>query len=114
MSNVHELYTKDNYTIQRSMNIEEKLYAELQEILYKEYHATISELVNYCIERLLLEDKEIYYYKKPDGEIVIYRSIMFRRNNIEALQKIKNSTGISMTRLVNLAIKEFIDEYNKK
>ena len=62
MSNVHELYTKDNYTIQRSMNIEEKLYAELQEILYKEYHATISELVNYCIERLLLEDKEIYYY----------------------------------------------------
>lgn len=48
-----------------------------------------------------------------NGEIVLYRSIMLRRYNIEALEKIKSKTGISITRLVNLAIKSFIDEYKK-
>jgi len=51
--------------------------------------------------------------QNQSGEILIYRSIMLRRYNIEALQKIKNDTGISITRLVNLAIKNFIDKYNR-
>lgn len=65
MSNVHELYTKDNYTIQKSINIEVNLYEELIKILDKEYDATISELINFCIENLL--KKEIFaYYKRPE------------------------------------------------
>ena len=39
---------------------------------------------------------------------------MIRKENVEALNKITKGTGISLTRLVNIAMKEFIDNYEKK
>ena len=39
---------------------------------------------------------------------------MIRKENVEALNKITQETGISLTRLVNIAMKEFLDKYNNK
>lgn len=66
MPDIHQLYTKDNYTIQKSINIDEQLYETLQYILYKEYNSNISELINFCVERLLQDNKKIYYYARPE------------------------------------------------
>ena len=113
MSSIEKLYKKDNYNIQKSINLEDKLYTRLKEIVDKDFDATISDIVNVCIEDLI-STGNIKYYAKPDNEITIYRSVMIRKENVEALNKITKGTGISLTRLVNIAMKEFIDNYEKK
>ena len=69
-------------------------------------------MINVCIEDLLSKGS-VKYYAKPEDEITIYRSVMIRKENAEALNKITQETGISLTRLVNIAMKEFLDKYNK-
>ncbi len=113
MNPIERLYRKDNYIIQKSINIEDKLYTKLKELIDEEFDSTISEVVNVCVEELILKEN-LKYYAKPEGEIVIYRSIMLRKENVDALSKINHETGISVTRLINMAIKEFLDKYEKK
>lgn len=113
MSSIEKLYKKDNYTIQKSINLEDKLYTKLKEIVDTEYDATISDIVNVCIEDLISKGN-VKYYAKPEEEITIYRSVMIRKDNVESLNKITKETGISLTRLVNISIKEFLDKYKKK
>ncbi len=112
MSAIDRLYKKNNSTVQKSINLEDKLYTNLKQIVENEYDATISDVINVCIEDLI-SNGNIKYYAKPEGEITIYRSIMIRKDNVEALNKITKETGISLTRLVNIAMKEFLDNYNK-
>lgn len=112
MSAIGRLYKKDNYTIQKSVNLEDKLYTELKEIVDVEYDATISDIVNICVEDLL-ESGKVEYCAKPENEITIYRSIMLRKDNVEGLKGINKRTGISVTRLINIAMKEFLENYNK-
>jgi len=114
METIDKLYKKGNYTIQKSINLEDKLYTRLKEIADNDFENTLSDLVNICIEELLKDKTNIKYYAKPQYEIDIYRSIMIRKSNIERLEKIKHETGISVTRLVNISIKDFLDSYNKK
>lgn len=109
MSAIDRLYKKSNYRIQKSISLEDKLYTGLKEKIENEYDAEISEVINVCIEELIAKDN-ITYYGKPEGEIVIYRSIIIRKDNIEALSKLKKKTGISVTRLINTAIKEFLEK----
>ena len=112
MSAIDRLYKKDNSTVQKSINLEDKLYTELKQLVENEYDATISDVINACIEDLI-SSGNIKYYAKPEGEITIYRSIMIRKENVKAFNKITKETGISLTRLVNIAMKEFLDNYNK-
>ena len=112
MSLVDRLYKKGNYTVQKSLNLEDKLYTRLKEIVDSKYDATFSDVVNICVEEMIAKG-DVKYYAKPEGEIVIYRSIMMRKNNMEALCKLNRKTGISVTRLINIAIKEFLDDYDK-
>ena len=112
MSAIDRLYKKNNSTVQKSINLEDKLYTDLKQIAEKEYDATISDVINVCIEDLV-SNGNVKYYAKPEGEITIYRSIMIRKENVKALNEITKETGISLTRLVNIAMKEFLDNYNK-
>lgn len=112
MSAIDRLYKKDNCTIQKSVNLEDKLYTNLKQIVENEYDATISDIVNVCIEDMI-SSGNVKYYAKPEGEITIYRSIMIRKENVEALNKVTQETGISLTRLINIAMKEFLEKYNK-
>lgn len=105
MSAIERLYKKDNPTVQKSINLEDKLYTNLKQIVENEYDATISDVINVCIEDLI-SSRNIKYYAKPEGELTIYRSIMIRKENVKALNKITKETGISLTRLVNIAMKE--------
>lgn len=101
------LYTADNKTVQKSINVENGLYQGLKEIEPR-YNATISDLVNACIE-FYVSENEIVYYPKPPTEIAEYRSFMIRQENLRKLQEIKNRTGIGISRLINLSIKKVLD-----
>lgn len=101
------LYTADNKTVQKSINIENGLYQGLKEIELR-YNATISDLVNACIE-FYVSENEIVYSPKPPTEIAEYRSFMIRQENLKRLQEIKDKTGIGISRLINLSIKKVLD-----
>lgn len=106
MNNVDKLYKIDNKCITKTINIEISLYEKLQNVISKRYDATVSDVINVIIEDYLENNKPTFYGKR-DG--VIYRSIRMRKKNLEGLKKMSSETGISVTRLINVAIKEFLD-----
>lgn len=113
MSNVEKLYKKENYRIRKTINIEEGLYSRLKDVVENDYDTNFSKIINVCIEKLL-EQKEIKYYHKPVGEKLAIRTFMIRKENKEGLEKIRHKRGIPVSRLINIAIKEFLDEHDKE
>lgn len=109
----YRLYLKANYTMQKSVNLDDRLYTRIKEIADYDLYASLSDLVNVCIEEMLLKGR-VFYYPKPYGEIALYRSLMLRKDNLRRLEEIKNIRGFSITRMINLAIKEFITRYDNE
>ncbi len=108
MSAIDRLYEIDNKAVKKSINIEDTLYSELIKLSQKKYDATISELINVSIEDYI-ERNSPSYYEKPKRETVTYRSIMIRKKNIDGLKNMHRKTGISVTRLLNASVKEFLE-----
>lgn len=106
MNNIDKLYRIDNKCVNKTINIEISLYEKLKKVVSKKYDATISDMINVILEDYLEKNKPTFYGKKED---VIYRSIRMRKKNLEGLKKMSSQTGISVTRLVNGAIKEYLE-----
>lgn len=113
MSAINRLYAINNKTVKMTVNIEDKLYNQLMKFTKKNYDATFSQVINVCIEEYI-ERNNPSFYEKPKLETVTYRSIMIRKENLKDLQKMYKKTGISVTRLLNCAVKEFLDKYDNK
>ena len=113
MEPIDRLYRKDEI-VTRSLHIDENLYIKLQYICDNVFDTSVSKIINICIETLLLDKSKIQYYKKPHKTDSIYRSILFRKEYYDALQRVKEKTGISFSRLVNGSIKNFIDLYQNR
>ena len=103
-----KLYKKENKTVSKSINIDDSLYEKIRLATEKEYDAKLSDIINVAIEEYIERDKPTYY-AKPDRETVTYRNLMLRKKNIKKLNEYHQKTGISFTRLVNGAIKEFFE-----
>jgi predicted CopG family antitoxin len=99
--------------MKKTINIEDTLYDRLMKFVKKNYDATFSEVINVCIEEYIEKNKPSFY-EKPQLETVTYRSIMIRKENLKDLQKMYKKTGISVTRLLNGAVKEFLEKYDNK
>jgi len=112
MNNVYKLYKITNERVKKSINIEDSLYEELKCLVTNVYDATISDVINICLENYIDKNKPSYY-EKPKGETVTYRSIMIRKDNLNWLRATQKKTGISLTRLLNDAVKEFLEDYKK-
>lgn len=113
MSAISKLYSINNKTMKKTINIEDTLYDRLMKFVKKNYDATFSEVINVCIEEYIEKDKPSFY-EKPKRETVTYRSIMIRKENLKDLQKMYKKSGISVTRLLNGAVKEFLEKYDNK
>lgn len=112
MGALGRLYPLNNKTIKKTINIEDKLYQRLLEFVKNNYDATFSDIINVCIEEYVEKNKPSFY-EKPKHEKVTYRSIMIRKENLSNLKKMYQRTGISVTRLLNGAVKEFLEKHNK-
>ena len=109
MSAINRLYNINNRTTKKSVNIDDSLYKKLIYFTQNKFDATVSDLINVAIEDYSTKNNPAFY-GKPEKETVTYRSIMLRENNIDWLSKTSRKTGITATRLVNAAIKEFIEK----
>lgn len=110
MKPVDRLYKKDEI-VPRSLHIDEELYLKIQELSETTFDASVSKLINICVETMLQNKENIKFYKKPAGTDSIYRSILFRKSFYDDLVEIRAKTGISFSRLVNGSIKYFLDDY---
>lgn len=108
MSAVDRLYSINNRTTKKSINIDDSLYNKLIKLTQNKFDATVSDIINVCIEEYA-EKNCPSYYEKPAHETVTYRSVMLRDNNITWLNRTNKKTGITVTRLLNAAIKDFLD-----
>lgn len=103
-----KLYKLENKTIPKSVNIDDSLYEKIRDITEKKYDAKLSDIINVAVEEYIERDNPTYY-AKPKNETVTYRNLMLRKNNIKKLNEYHQKTGISFTRLLNSAIKEFFE-----
>lgn len=103
-----KLYKKDNKTIPKSINIDDSLYEKIRLSTENEYDAKLSDIINIALEEYIERNKPSYY-AKPKSETVTYRNLMLRKSNIKKINEYHQKTGISFTRLVNGAIKDFFE-----
>ncbi len=103
-----KLYKYNNPIITKTVNIDDSIYMKIKELSEEVFDATISEIMNVAIEEYI-ERNNPSFYGKSEGETVTYRAIRLRKDNIKKLNDYCRKTGISFTRLVNGALKEFID-----
>ena len=103
-----KLYKYNNPIIAKTINIDDSIYNKIKDLSEKVFDATISEIINVAIEEYIKRDRP-NFYGKTEKETVTYRSIRLRKENVVKLNEYSKSTGISFTRLVNGALKEFIE-----
>lgn len=104
-----KLYKKENKTQPKSINIDDSLYEKIREVTENVYDAKLSDVINVAIEEYV-ERNNPTFYAKPKMETVTYRNLMLRKRNIDMINEYHKKTGISFTRLVNGAIKEFFEK----
>ena len=105
-------FYKKEKLINRTLDIDEDLYYELEYLSKNVYEASISKLVNASIEKII-QTEEIRIYERKNKSY-ISRSFLIRESFIEGLYELKEKYRISICLLVNVAIRNALIEENKK
>lgn len=101
-------FYKREKIINRTLEIDEDLYEKLAYLSKNVYDASINRLVNASIEELLkTEDIKIYESKRNS---YVARSFLIRESLLEGLYKLKKKYRISIYLLVNIAIKNSVQD----
>ncbi len=102
-----KIYKKEKL-ISRTLEIDETLYCELENLSHEVYDASISKLVNAAIEDLIKKENIQLYEKK--NTLYVTRSFLIRNSFWEGLYELKKKYGISIRLLVNIAIRNVLIE----
>lgn len=111
MSYFNRFYKKENL-INRSLDIDEELYNELEYLSKNVYEASISKLVNASIEKII-ETEEITLYERKNKSYVS-RSFLIRESLVDGLYCLKEKYRVSICLLVNVAIRNALIEEKKE
>ena len=103
-------YTKENW-IKKTAEIEGKLYDRLKEISENELDASVNKIIDACVDNLELKDTVVIHKKEKD-EINVTRSIILRESMYKKLENLREKYGISISKIINVAIKNGIEEYD--
>mgnify|MGYP000869873204 FL=1 len=110
--NVLERFWKKDDLIQKTFEIESNLFDEIEYLSENVYDASISKIINACVD-YLIETENIKLYPKNENELTTKHSIILRKYSLDNLDKLKNKYGISIYKLINIAIKNVLDDYNQ-
>lgn len=108
----NRFYTKEEW-VRKSTELESSLYERIKEISENELDASVNKIIDACIDEFNINDK-IVIYKKDKEEIYVARSIIIRESMYEKLEDMRQKYGISITKLVNIAIKDGIGKYDSR
>lgn len=104
----YRFYPKEKW-LNKNIEIEESLYEKLKTLAENEIDASINKLIDACVENFKIEDDTVIYYKKPENEISISRSIRLRESMWNKLENFKKDYDISIYKLINMSIKYTLD-----
>ncbi len=107
---IFDRFYKKEKLIKKTIEIDENLYEKLKEISDNEISASVNQLINACIERLILNEN-IKMYVKPKDEISIKHSLLIRESFVDGLEQLKDKYDISIYKLVNMSIYDALNEY---
>ena len=107
----NRFYAKEKW-IKKSAEIEENLYEQLKNISSNELDASVNKIVDACIDNFAIGDKVIIY-RKDKREINVARSIIVRESNYRKLEEMREKYGISISKLINIAIRDGLEKYNQ-
>lgn len=106
-------FRKKQRKLRRNYDIIDSLYEKMEEIS-NEYDATIPDVFNVCVEALIQTERIIFYDKEKE-EITAPHTILIWESNVKGLEKLNEKYGISMRKLVNIAIRNaFENVYENK
>ena len=111
MSYLDSRHNKREKKLRRNYEIDSSLYESLEELTLI-YQATVVDLINTAIE-YLIKTENVLLYEKPKNEITTIHTINIRESNIAGMDKLKDKYGISIYKLVNIAIRNLLDDYHK-
>ena len=111
MSYLDSWHNKREKKLRRNYEIDSSLYESLEELTLI-YQATVADLINTAIE-YLIKTENVLLYEKPKNEITTIHTINIRESNIAGMDKLKDKYGISIYKLVNIAIRNLLDDYHK-
>lgn len=102
-------FWKREVLLKKTIEIDNSLYEKLNELSRNIYQTSTNQLINACIEELI-ETENIKIYKKSKQEISVQHSLLIRESLFNKLEEMKDKYNLSIYRLVNIAIKNAIDE----
>ena len=108
MSYFSSKFYRKEQSINRSLNIDEDLYIELERLSNNVYNVSITKLVNAAIERLI-ETENIQIYERKNKSYVS-RSFLVRESFLDGLYNLKDKYGVSICLLINVAIRNALLE----
>ena len=101
--NIFDKYLlKKDKLLKRRVEIDSSLYEKLEE-LTEVYDASINKMVNLAIIELI-ETENVQIYEKPDNEITESHNFAIRETSYEKLENLKNKYGLSIYKMINIAI----------
>lgn len=102
-------FWKRDTLVQKTIDIDSDLYDKIEYLSENVYDASISKIINACIDELV-EKENIKMYPKENNELLTKHSLILRKNSLENLNKLKDKYGIAVYRLIHIAIKNVLDE----
>ena len=112
MSVLDRFWPKDEL-VQKTIEIESGLYDEIEFLCENVYDTSISKIINACIDELI-ETEDVKLYPKESNELFTKHSIILRKSSLNNLEKLKDKYGISVYKLIHIAIKNVLIEYHKE
>jgi len=102
MSVFDKYLLKKDKLLRRRIEIDNSLYEKLIDLV-NEYDTSINKLVNIAIIELI-NTENVKIYERPTNEIVEAHNFAIRETSYTKLDELKSKYGISIYRLVNIAI----------
>ena len=112
MSVLDRFWPKDEL-VQKTIEIESGLYDEIEFLCENVYDTSVSKIINACIDELI-ETEDVKLYPKESNELFTKHSIILRKNSLYNLEKLKDKYGISVYKLIHIAIKNVLIQYHEE
>ena len=109
MSVLDRFWPKDEL-VQKTIEIESGLYDEIELLCENVYDTSVSKIINACIDELI-ETEDVKLYPKEANELFTKHSIILRKSSLNNLEKLKDKYGISVYKLIHIAIKNVLLQY---
>lgn len=107
----YERFYKKEKKVKKSVEIEGDIYDRLKEIADKELDASVNKIIDACVDEFELGEK-IVIYKKEKNDLNVARSIIIRESMYKKLEDMREKYGISISKLINVAILEGLKKYS--